>query len=83
MAFARFLIINFIGLTILYLLLSILFRRIRRARLERRFTGPDRLERIEHGMAEYHRSLRKKLLLLVYVIPVVATVAIVYAVNIE
>lgn len=81
MAFLRLVIFGFIGLTVAYLLLSMHFRNARREALERKFPGQH--DRIAKGMAEYQHGLRRKLLWLVYVIPVVAIGAIVYVVNVD
>ena len=84
MNFVRLIIFGAIGLTILYFLISIYSRSVRREKLEDRWAedhvdGGDRQEReafIEKGMAEYDASLRPKLILLVYVIPAVFVVVI-------
>ena len=41
----------------------------------------DRDEWIDKGMAEYDASLKKKLVLAVYVIPVIVIIALVYLTN--
>jgi hypothetical protein len=84
MGLVRLVIFGAIGMTVVYVLLSIYSRSIRREKLEDRWaeehpSGGDTVERaayIERGMAEYEGSLRPKLLLLVYVVPTVLVIAI-------
>ena len=87
MGLIRLIIFGFIAMTIAYFVISIYSRSVRREKLESRWAekhpdGGDARQReifIERGMAAYHSSLRPKLILLVYVIPVVliATIHIV------
>lgn len=88
-ALARLLIFGLIGLSIIYWALSIYSRSLRREKLEKRWLAdhPDDLESrqrsefIEEGMAEYETSLRRRLILLVYVVPVIAIIVIFFVVN--
>lgn len=81
----RLLFFALIGLTIVYVLVSIYSRSVRREKLEEAFDAGDRQgdreEFIRQGLAAYDRGLRKKLLLLIYVVPLAAMVAIAAAVN--
>lgn len=89
MAFVRLVIIGFLALSVIYLSLSVYFRSVRRENLEEDWAekhpdGGDRTQRdayIETGMAEYAHSIRKRLVLLVYVIPVIAIAVIQYFTN--
>ena len=70
-------------MTAAYFLISIYSRSVRREKLEKRWAAEnpegDIAEReayVEAGMAAYHASLRPKLILLVYVIPVCLVVGI-------
>lgn len=76
---------GFVGLTLLYGVLSVYARSVHREGLETRFDAGGieglREDFIRDGMAQYDHSLRKRLLLLVYVIPVVLIVVIAYVVN--
>lgn len=76
MVFLRFLILGFLGLTILYLLLTIILRS-----RHRKWLQAQRHTDVEAGMAEYQRKLRRWLPLFVYAIPVAAMGALVYWVN--
>lgn len=84
MGFVRLIFFGAIGLTILYFLISIYSKSVRRERLENDWAedhpeGGDEVAReayIERGMADYEASFRPKLILLVYVIPAIFVVAI-------
>ncbi len=84
MGLIRLVFFGAIGLTIVYFLIAIYSRSIRREKLEDRWAAEhgdagDTAERaayIEKGMAEYDNSIRPKLLLLVYVVPTVSVAVI-------
>ncbi|MDQ2094104.1 hypothetical protein [Rhodalgimonas zhirmunskyi] len=84
MGLVRLLIFGGIGLTILYFLISIYSKSVRRERLENQWAedhpeGGDETAReafVERGMADYESSFRPKLILLVYVIPAIFVVVI-------
>ncbi|MDZ7908001.1 MAG: hypothetical protein U5N10_07205 [Gemmobacter sp.] len=77
--------IAFVLLTILYWMLRIYFRSLRREKLEKQFDAGDaegdRSAYIDSGMQAYDRSLRPRLLWLVYVLPLTAIAVIIYFVN--
>lgn len=81
----QLLIGGFIGLTVLYGLLSVYFRSVHREALENRFDAGGeaglREDFVRQGMVVYDHSLRKRALRLVYIVPVVLVVAIAYVVN--
>jgi len=81
----RLAVFGFLGLTVLYFLVSIYSRSTQREELEKAWDadqGPgDRDTYIAAGMVEYEKGLRKKLIWLVYVIPTVAVLAAVYLLN--
>ena len=85
-AFVRLAVFGFIGMSIAYVLLSVYSRSVERERLEKEWdadaeTGDEPAARdayIETGMREYERSLRRKLIWLVYVIPTVIVLLLVY-----
>ena len=79
-----------IGSTIVYVLLSLYSRSVEKERLEKDWdTDPlreglpadEREAYIEAGMAAYRHSLRRRLIWLVYVVPLVTISVIVYVVN--
>lgn len=80
---------GFLVLILIYVMVSAYSQSVERERLEKRWdAGADRgtvsLDRdayIEEGLRAYGRSLRKKLLLLVFVLPVLAVALVVYLVN--
>lgn len=84
-ALMRLLIFGGIALAALYLGLSWYFRAAHRKRMERDWdaTGRpgNRAAYIAEGMAQYHRSLRRKLLWLVVVLPVMAVALIIWITN--
>ena len=76
---------GFVVLSACYGLVSVYARSVHREALENRFDAGGiaglREDFISQGMAQYDHSLRKRLLLLVYVIPVVLIVVTAYVVN--
>lgn len=81
----RLFVFGFVGLTIVHWLVSIYSRSVRRETLEKRFDAGgvegDRDAYIEAGMVDYERGLRKRLIWLVYIIPMVAMALTIYFVN--
>ena len=79
------LLAGFVLLTAIYLILSIWSRSVRRERLEEEWDGEirsgDRDRFIEDGLRAYDRSLRRKLILGVYVIPVLFVLGMIYVMN--
>lgn len=84
--FVRLAIFGFIGMTAAYLLLSVYSRSVERERLEKEWDGdpangddPDARDAyIEAGLADYRRSLRRKLIWLVYVTPTLVVLTLLY-----
>ena len=85
MGFLRIGFFAFVILTLFYWALSWYFRSLARGGLEQEWDENvregDRSEWIDKGMAEYDSSLKKKLVMAVYVIPVIVIVALVYLTN--
>lgn len=82
--FLRFLVPLLVVLTALFVTLRILSRRARYRALEARWQAnrvTDRATYMRRGMAAYDRSLRRKLIWGVYIVPICAIAAIVYAAN--
>jgi len=81
----RLAVIGFVLLTVVYLLVSVYSRSVRREKLEKRFDAGGvegtRDAYIDAGMTRYRGSLRRRLILLVYIIPVLTTVVTIYFVN--
>ncbi|WP_116598777.1 hypothetical protein [Primorskyibacter marinus] len=85
MGLVRLIGIGFIVLSVIYICLSFYSRSIRRKKLEQEWndaamTG-DKDRFVEQGLKSYDSSLRRKLILGVYVIPVVIIGTILYVVN--
>lgn len=74
-----------VGLTVVYFLTSIYSRSVRREKLEKRWVAEglegDRDAWIEKGMQDYEKGLKKRLLWLIYILPMLAFVATIYFVN--
>lgn len=81
----RLALMGFVVLTVVYWIVSIYSRSVRREKLEKRFDaggveGP-RDAYIAAGMAAYEKGLRKKLIWLVYILPLAGMAATIYVVN--
>ncbi len=84
-ALARLAVVGFIVLTVIYVIVSIWSRQVRRGKLKKRWkeeglTG-DREAFIREGLDDYDDSFRRKLILLVYIIPVALVITIIYVMN--
>jgi hypothetical protein len=90
-ALIRLTVLGFIGLSVVYLLVSIYSRSVRREKLEKDWDAnppegmgdADRRAFIEDGMRAYETGLRKKLIWLVYVIPMIILMVTIYLVNFQ
>lgn len=85
LALLRLLAICFVALTVVYVTLSLWSRGVRRRRLERDWDearGPgDRDTFVAEGLRTYDHSLRRKLILGVYLLPLCLIGLIVYLTN--
>ncbi len=89
MGLLRLVVFGFLALTVIYFSVAWYSRSVRREKLENEWDadhpeGGDAAARdafIEKGMAEYHSSIRPKLILLVYVIPILAVGLLMYLIN--
>jgi len=84
-ALARLAFFGFIVLTILYVGVSIYSRLVRRSKLAKQWQEEggvgDRDAFIRAGLEDYDDSFRRKLILLIYIVPVVLVAVTVYLVN--
>ena len=83
-ALARLVVMGFIVLSIIYVCLSLYSRAVRRSKLKAEWDETrdgDRDAFIDAGLAEYDGSLRRKLILGVYVVPTVIVAIIIYLTN--
>lgn len=85
----RLAVIGIVLLTVVYVSVSLYSRSVRRERLERKWaqnhpddhTSPARAAFIKRGLRRYDGSIRRRLILLVYAIPILAIATIIYVVN--
>ncbi|GAA6180402.1 hypothetical protein NBRC116594_18400 [Shimia sp. NS0008-38b] len=85
MGLVRLVVIGFIVLTVIYFCLSLYSRAVRRAKLKAQWddegmTG-DQDAFVTHGLEEYDNSLRRKLILGVYIVPVCFVAILIYVIN--
>ncbi len=89
MQFVRLVVFGFLAMTVVYVCVSLYSRSVRREKLENAWAednpgSTDRAARdrfVTQGMAAYDGSLRKRLILLVYVVPTVIVGVIMYMIN--
>jgi hypothetical protein len=89
MLFVRLVVFGFLALSVIYLCVSLYSRSIRREKLEEEWdaTAPDdatpdmRANFVASGMTVYESGLRKKLMLLIFVIPPLVVGSIIYFIN--
>ena len=85
MALVRLLFIAFVVLSVIYLSLSHYSRSRARARLEAEWDEGDfdipREAYVRAGLVEYDSSLRRKLILGVYIVPMSLFILVIYLVN--
>lgn len=74
-----------IGLTVVYFIAGVYSRSVRREKLEKRWVSQglagDRDAWIEEGMRAYEKGLKKRLLWLIYILPMLAFCATIYFIN--
>jgi len=83
-AIIRFFIIGFLVLSVVYVSVSLYSRAVRREKLEDAWEeNPEGSKEafLRDGMAEYDKSLRKRLILGVYVVPLLLLGTILYLTN--
>ncbi|WP_300586079.1 hypothetical protein [Marivita sp.] len=84
-ALGRLLVIGFLVLSVVYICLSLYSRSVRRDKLEREWDEEiqqgDRETFVEAGLREYDGSLRRKLILGVYIVPLTVISVIIYLTN--
>lgn len=89
MGFVRLVIIGFVILTVIFVCVSLYSRSVRRERLENEWDANQaqagdaaaRQTYVEQGMAAYFSGFRRRLVLLVYVVPTVVVAALIYMMN--
>ena len=81
----RLIFMALVVLTIVYFFVGLYSRSVRREKLENQWVEDgldgDRDAWIEEGMKAYDKGLKKRLLWLIYIVPMVVFVTIVYVIN--
>ena len=84
-ALARLVVIGFVVLTIIYVCLSFYSRSVRRSKLRKKwYEGKQLVDRdtfVQRGLERYDGSIRSKLILGVYIVPVVVVGVVIYLTN--
>ena len=91
MGFFRLVLFGFLALSVIYLSISIYSRSVRREKLEKAWAeenagSKDKAARdafVTAGIKAYNASFRPKLIGLVYIIPTVIVIAIIYLTNVN
>ncbi len=85
LGFIRLVVMGLIFLTIIYVCLSFYSRAVRRGKLRKKWSdGPQKVDRdtfVQRGLKKYDGSIRRKLILGVYIVPVILFGAIIYLTN--
>lgn len=75
----------FVILTLFYWIIALWSRSVRKEKLEEAWDASDqsqdRDEYVQSGLSEYERGFRRKLIWLVYVIPLVIIIGLIYVTN--
>lgn len=86
-AFFKLALFGYIGLTVLYWLMTIYLRSVERERLEKDYddggVSGDRDAYIRQGLATFDHGLKRRLVVLVYVVPTVVIIALVVILNFD
>ena len=84
-AFLRLMFFGFLLLTVVYFAVSVWSRRVRRGKLGREWDEEigvgDRDAFVRQGLRDYDGGLRRRLILGVYIVPMVVVGTIIYLVN--
>lgn len=86
-AFFKLALFGYIGLTVLYWLMTIYLRSVERERLEKDYddggVSGDRDAYIRQGLATFDHGLKRRLVVLVYVVPTIVIIALVVILNFD
>jgi|688.fasta_scaffold1347644_2 hypothetical protein len=81
----RLVVVGFVVLTVIFVILSVALRRAERRRLAQEWEVEglegEREAHVREGLALYERSLRRRLIFGVYLVPLAVIGTIVYVVN--
>ena len=90
MGWLRLAFFMYVALTVIHFVAGIYSRSVRREKLEKSWDGDpersgqppaDRDAFIEAGMQAYDKGLKKRLLWLIYILPTIGFVAVIYFIN--
>tara|TARA_R110002049_G_scaffold117332_3_gene270632 strand:+ start:26300 stop:26566 length:267 start_codon:yes stop_codon:yes gene_type:complete len=85
LALLRLIVMGFVVLTVIYVCLSFYSRSVRKGKLRQKWdAGPRKVDRdtfVQRGLEKYDGSIRRKLILGVYVVPVVLIGVVIYLTN--
>ena len=87
LAFGKLAVFLFLALTVVFLSVSAYSRSVRRERLEEEWDADPKGDAaardafIEEGLRDYDRGLRRRLIWLVYIVPALLILALVYFTN--
>lgn len=85
LGFVRLIVMLFVALTVVYVSLSFYSRAVRRSKLKKKWhEGKQLVDRdtfVQRGLERYDGSIRRKLILLVYIVPLVVIGVIIYLTN--
>lgn len=83
----RMIVIWLVALPVLHWVVAVYSRSVRREKLEKEFDAGGiagrRQEFIARGMADYEHGLRRKLIVLVYVVPLIVLAATIYYIDVQ
>lgn len=84
-ALLQLIVVGFVVLSVIYVGLSMYSRRVRRGKLRLKWQNGPRLvdmdSFVQRGLKKYDNSIRRKLILGVYIIPVCVVILIIYLTN--
>lgn len=85
LALVRLVVMGFVFLTVIYVCLSLYSRAVRKSKLRKKWhDGKQLVDRdtfVQRGLERYDGSIRRKLILGVYVVPMVLVAVIIYLTN--
>lgn len=90
MGWLRLAFFMYVALTVIYFVAGIYSRSVRREKLEKQWdtdpareglTEQERRAFIEAGMVHYDKGLKKRLLWLIYILPTIGFLVIIYFIN--
>ncbi len=84
-ALLELIVVGFVVLSVIYIGLSLYSRGVRRNKLRQKWqNGPQLVDRdsfVQRGLRKYDNSIRRKLILGVYIVPAGVVVLIIYLTN--